>query len=330
MLRTVASKVMWVGRATVFLVGLAVILALTVGVVSRATAHTRSVGLFHLGHSNPVTAISTLAGSVANGVLNVSNSSTATTATAVGVANRSAVSPAVRVTNSGGGPALGLSVGSGKAPIKVSGGAAKVANLDADKVDGKSSEQFANVTHAHSGAAITSGTVAEARIDPSVARDSEVTTAFAMDSTSGLPIVAGDNHLFSAPAFTPAASGKCLVTVSTQINSATAYTSEGPYFRVAVKRGGTISPGGDNAFGHYFTRLSSGGNTQSMTRTAVVSVTGGQATQFGAFLGGLFPDWSNDDQASVSTTYWCTSASGPSGAATMSAAALKQGNQQEN
>ncbi len=143
MIRSVASKVMWVGRATVFLVGLAVILALTVGAVSRATAHTGSAGLFHLGHSNPVTAVSTLAGNVAGGVLKVSNSSTATTATAVGAANKSTVSPAVKATNSGGGPALGLSVGSGKAPMTVNSNT-KVANLNADRIDDREASSFAD------------------------------------------------------------------------------------------------------------------------------------------------------------------------------------------
>jgi hypothetical protein len=36
MIRTAASKVMWVGRATVFLVGLSVILALVFGVATTA------------------------------------------------------------------------------------------------------------------------------------------------------------------------------------------------------------------------------------------------------------------------------------------------------
>ncbi len=195
MMRMVFGKVMWVGRATVFLVGLAVILALTVGVVSRAAAHTGSAGLFHLGHNNPVRAVSTLAGGVANSVLNVSNTSTATTATAVGATNKSAVSPAVRATNSGGGPALGLSVGAGKAPMTVSGGAAKVANLDADKVDGKEASEFANAAHAHSGADITSGTVAEARIDGAVSRDNEVmgTVKAADGAGSGLDADLLDN-----------------------------------------------------------------------------------------------------------------------------------------
>ncbi len=177
MIRSTVSKVVWLGRATVFLVGLAVILALTVGAVSRATAHTGSAGLFHLGHSNAARALSGLVGTVSGGMLQVTNNSTAATATGVGVTNKSSASPAVKATNAGGGPALGLNVASGKAPMTVSAGADKVANLDADKVDGKSSEQFANAAHAHSGADVTSGTVAEARIDGSIARDSEVGTA---------------------------------------------------------------------------------------------------------------------------------------------------------
>ncbi len=99
MLRSAASKVLWVGRATVFLVGLAVILALVFGVASTAFGHGGYAGLFHLGHNN-----------------NASNPST--------------------LTKSGAGPALSLRVGSG-APLAVNSGV-KVANLNADKVDGQS------------------------------------------------------------------------------------------------------------------------------------------------------------------------------------------------
>ena len=73
MLRSAASKVMWVGRTTVFLIGLAVILALIFGMVSRATAHSGSTGLFHLNHNNPVSALSTLTGTLAGAVLKVDN-----------------------------------------------------------------------------------------------------------------------------------------------------------------------------------------------------------------------------------------------------------------
>jgi hypothetical protein len=46
--------------------------------------------------------------------------------------------------------------------------------LDADLLDGKDSAEFAAAAHNHSGNEITSGSVAEARIDSSIARDSEV------------------------------------------------------------------------------------------------------------------------------------------------------------
>ena len=49
MTRTIFSKVMWVGRVTVFLVGLAVILALTVGLASTALAGTGIGTRFDLG-----------------------------------------------------------------------------------------------------------------------------------------------------------------------------------------------------------------------------------------------------------------------------------------
>ncbi len=104
MRKSVIFKVMWVGRATVFVVGLAVILALTVGVVSKAAAHTGSAGLFHLGHNNPVSALSTLAGSVAAGVLQATNTNTTDTtgkAVAVGATNRNANAPAIKATNRG-------------------------------------------------------------------------------------------------------------------------------------------------------------------------------------------------------------------------------------
>jgi hypothetical protein len=66
--------------------------------------------------------------------------------------------------------------------------ATKVANLNADRVDDREASSFANATHTHSGANITSGTVADARIASTIARDNEVTdTVKANDGTgSGL------------------------------------------------------------------------------------------------------------------------------------------------
>jgi hypothetical protein len=51
MVRSTVKKVLWVGRATVFVVGLAMILAVVLGVVTTAAAHTGSAGLLHLGHA---------------------------------------------------------------------------------------------------------------------------------------------------------------------------------------------------------------------------------------------------------------------------------------
>lgn len=177
MIRGVASKVMWVGRATVFLVGLAVILALLFGVISRAAAHSNVDNkLFHLAHANsaskPTALVSTLA---------------------------DAAKSALIVNNKSGGSALDLKVSSNEvAPMKVNSNKV-VGKLNSDMVDGKhagaflprggtaansdklddkDSSEFANATHAHSGADITSGQVDEAHIDNSIARDSEVSNGF--------------------------------------------------------------------------------------------------------------------------------------------------------
>jgi hypothetical protein len=58
MLRNAASKVMWVGRATVFLVGLAVILALVLGLATAAFG--ANGDFFKVGRTNLASAVSTL------------------------------------------------------------------------------------------------------------------------------------------------------------------------------------------------------------------------------------------------------------------------------
>ena len=109
MLRNAASKVMWVGRATVFLVGLAVILALVLGVASTVSAHTGNKGFFHLGHKNVASAVSTL-------------------------------------VKQGPGPALNLVVGTGQPPLQVNASAGKATNLNADKLDGLDQSAFLRST----------------------------------------------------------------------------------------------------------------------------------------------------------------------------------------
>jgi hypothetical protein len=114
MAKKVYKKVMFVGRATTFVVGLTVILALTVGLASTALAGTGVGARFQLGQTNTVNAITKLVGSAVGPSLQIDNNSTDAAATA-----------------------LDLQVEPGKAPMKVN-SATQVANLNADKLDGKS------------------------------------------------------------------------------------------------------------------------------------------------------------------------------------------------
>jgi hypothetical protein len=104
MLRTVAAKVMWVGRATVFLVGLSVIVALVLGVAT--TAMGANGDFFKVGRANLASAVSTL-------------------------------------DKRGAGPALRVLVDSGP-PLAVN-STTKVANLNADKVDGHDAPLWAEI-----------------------------------------------------------------------------------------------------------------------------------------------------------------------------------------
>ena len=125
MVRSAARKVMWVGRATVFMVGLSVILALLFGVASVAFAGNGDA--WRLGRNNVATAITALGG-------------------AVGVNG-----PMVRLTNNNAGTddtALNLNVQSGEAPMTVNSLAGTATNLSADKLDGIDSGQFATRLHA--------------------------------------------------------------------------------------------------------------------------------------------------------------------------------------
>jgi hypothetical protein len=119
MAKRIYKKVTAVGRATTFAVGLAVILALTVGLASTALAGTGVGARFQLGQTNTVNAITKLVGSVAGPSLQVDNNSTNANATA-----------------------LDLQVEAGKAPMNVNSDA-KVANLNSDKIDGLDSSSFA-------------------------------------------------------------------------------------------------------------------------------------------------------------------------------------------
>jgi hypothetical protein len=123
MLRSAASKVMWVGRATVFLVGLAVILALVLGLASVALGTTGQN--FILGKAN----------------------NTAETPTGLVSTLADAAKSALIVTNKSGGSALDLRVGNATtpantvAPMRVN-SQKVVTRLNADKLDGKNASEL--------------------------------------------------------------------------------------------------------------------------------------------------------------------------------------------
>lgn len=114
MVKNVVSKALWMGRAAIFVVGLAVILAITVGLGTTALAAAPG-DPFKLGKYNSVDKITRLIGSAPGAML--------------------------RIDNNGAGAALDLNVEDANAPMTVNSDA-KVANLNADTVDGLSSDDL--------------------------------------------------------------------------------------------------------------------------------------------------------------------------------------------
>jgi hypothetical protein len=117
-MRTLAGKVMWVGRATVFLVGLAVILGALFGLASAALG--ANGDFWKLGRGNAATKTTALGGMLgANGAM-------------------------LKLVNRNGGTddtALRLEVQAGEAPLSVNSGA-RVIGLNADRVDGQDVSQI--------------------------------------------------------------------------------------------------------------------------------------------------------------------------------------------
>jgi hypothetical protein len=117
MLRSVASKAMWVGRTASAVFGLALVLALVLSVATMALAAVPG-DPFKLGRLNTIDAISRLQGSVGGPMLFVDNNSSESNATA-----------------------LRLQVEQDHAPMLVNSDR-RVANLNADLLDGQDSSGF--------------------------------------------------------------------------------------------------------------------------------------------------------------------------------------------
>jgi len=117
-MKTVISRIWWLGRGTATVMGLAILLALTVGLASTALAGTGIGARFDLGKTNTVNTLSSLAGSVAGPSLKIDNNSTGTGATA-----------------------LRLEVEPGKPPMSVN-STTEVQGLNVDSLDGENSSDF--------------------------------------------------------------------------------------------------------------------------------------------------------------------------------------------
>jgi hypothetical protein len=125
MLRTVAKKVAWVGRTASMVFGLALVLALLLGVATMALA-TVPGDPFKLGQVNRINdALTTLTGSRSGPMMAIDNDSTANNARA-----------------------LDLRVEPNRAPMVVNSDE-RVTNLNADKVDGQDSSEIGRELWAH-------------------------------------------------------------------------------------------------------------------------------------------------------------------------------------
>ena len=112
--KKVLSRIWWLGRGTATTMGVAVMLAVVLGVGTTALAAVPG-NPFKLGRTNSIDVMSTLVGS-ASGTL-------------------------LRINNNGSGPALDLRVEEGEAPMNVN-SSTRVNGLNADQVDGQSANDF--------------------------------------------------------------------------------------------------------------------------------------------------------------------------------------------
>lgn len=143
MTKWILGSVAWLGRTTAMVMGLALMLAVVLGVATAALGAVPG-DPFRLGQLNTINALTQLVGSVNNAMLRIDNNSAGATATA-----------------------LDLQVQPGKAPMKVN-SSARVANLNADRLDGKHADQLVRVASFTGSSPLpdgTNGTVATTSIN---------------------------------------------------------------------------------------------------------------------------------------------------------------------
>lgn len=115
--KTIVKRTMWLGRGTATVMGLAMLLALTIGTATTALAAVPG-NPFKLGQVNAINAASAISGNFNNAMLRVTNTSTGPSATA-----------------------LNLQVEPGKPPMRVN-STTEVQGLNVDSLDSKNSSDF--------------------------------------------------------------------------------------------------------------------------------------------------------------------------------------------
>lgn len=156
--KTILRRTIWLGRGTATVMGLAVLLALTVGLASTALAGTGVGARFDLGKINTVNkAMTQLVGSVAGPMLSVTNEHPGERVCVDPSEPSAALAPGGPPTSPGPtppqqcstkpAPALGLTVQPGQNPVTVNPEAGTATNLSADELDGRSSSSFATATN---------------------------------------------------------------------------------------------------------------------------------------------------------------------------------------
>lgn len=113
-------RIVSLGRTTATMMGLALMVAVVLGAATTALAAVPG-DPFQLGQANPINALTRLTGDINSAMLRIDNNSSSASATA-----------------------LDLQVEPGRAPLKVD-SATKVANLNADRIDGQNAPLLVRV-----------------------------------------------------------------------------------------------------------------------------------------------------------------------------------------
>ncbi len=123
------------------------------------------------------------------------------------------------------------------------------------------------------------------------------------DAIATTQVNLGSNYLWpTTTAFTPTASGNCLVIVTVDVSTGGNEIRENAWVRVAKSAGG-INAYGDNRA--YMTSSASANHLGSTTVADIMSVTGGQGTQFGCYLFAADSSWADDEYVNCSLAFLC-------------------------